>query len=710
MLTNGSDASDRGSEGIGDRATPGIGRFRLGDWTLEPAARIVSRGDVEHRLEPKMVDVLMLLIAHAGEVVERVEIENAVWSQAVVGTDVLNRTIWKLRRVLEDDPADPRYIETIPRTGYRLLTTAVAVAAHSPTHGPVAKEEKARFARRSIWAVSAAGAVLAFALVAVWRTETTTADVDLVSTPLTSTPGYEANPAVSPDGRYVAFQRYDPSDSRPSWDVAVMDLTSREEYLLASERGVHEYAPTWSPAGDTVAFVRSGERCGLVLQSLNGPPVDAAECDPDQMHELAWLTDGDLVVASMAPGQTLGLERVRRRTGDRERLTVPPAGFDGDRMPRVSPDGRRIAFVRQRTEGVSDIFVIDLESYQAVAEPSAITSENRRIRGLAWDPPGASILFSSRRGGGDRVWRIPADGGTPNPVSLIGRNAGPLSAAQGLRVYEEYHGTSDLWVYDPSTGAVEPWHESSRSEWGAAISPDGQSVAFVSDRTGSDEIWVIPTRGGEPTRMTQLDGAEVDAPQWHPDSRLLIFAATLYGSYDVFTIDINKGSLERVTDSQDDERNPIWWRGMIVYTADRTGTRELWLLDSEGAVHRRLSSGGAWMAKPSPSGDDLLFTRPGETGVWRLTGLDGDPIRVSSQVSADDGINWCPADAGILVIRSVDGTNSELVLSGTASGEESVLAEIPHEISQRMGISRLPDGGVLVGVIVRSESDLWIAR
>ncbi|MEJ2205250.1 MAG: winged helix-turn-helix domain-containing protein [Gemmatimonadota bacterium] len=700
--------------GEGDAAPRESRVIRLGGWILDPAARRLSRAGVVHRLEPKMVDVLLLLVQRRGQVVERRAIERSVWSEAAVGSDVLNRTIWKLRQALEDDAADPQYIETIPRKGYRLVGAVEEAVVPGPARGRPAECTRGKHPLPIANVKGAlAAALLLTVLLVLWRsagTEVAGGREGPVSSPLTSAPGYEANPSVSPQGRYVAFQRYDPDASPPSWDVAVMDLESLEAFGLASEPGVHEYAPTWSPAGDSVAFVRSGERCQIVIQSLDGPPLEVAFCDVGQSHELAWLADGDFVLASSAPGQTLGLERVRRSSGDRDRLTTPPAGFDGDWMPRISPDGGRLAFVRRRTQGIADIRVLDLSPAPGDNRSRAITSDHRLIRGLGWDPSGASLLFTSRRGGGTRVWRVPVHGGTPEPVPLPGTNAGPLAAAHGLLVYEEYRGDSDLWVYDPRTNRAEPWHGSSRSEWGATVSPHGRTVAFVSDRTGGDEIWVVPVGGGGPRRLTTLDGAELDGPQWLPDGRRLVFASAMDGNFDVFTVDVMSGSLERVTHSEDDEREPTWWNGAIVYSANRTGVRELWRLGVDPGSDRRLTSGGGWVARPSPSGAELLFTRPGQEGVWLLDEPAGQPVRVRGRMGADGATNWCPTDGGILYLRSVGGTQTELVLLDAASGTESVLTRIPYEVSPRAGVTQLPDGRVLFGVITRSESDLWIAR
>jgi DNA-binding winged helix-turn-helix (wHTH) protein/Tfp pilus assembly protein PilF len=94
---------------------------RIGEWIADPRTNELRRGGEVARVEPKSMDVLMLLARHEGAVVTREEIFAAVWPGVVVGDEALSQAITKLRRALDDDPREPRFIETIPKRGYRLV-------------------------------------------------------------------------------------------------------------------------------------------------------------------------------------------------------------------------------------------------------------------------------------------------------------------------------------------------------------------------------------------------------------------------------------------------------------------------------------------------------------------------------------------------------------------------------------------------------------
>ncbi len=96
--------------------------FQLGDWQVQPALGRISAQGQEHKLEPRVMEVLVYLAEHQGEVISRDELERAVWRGALVSYDAVTGTIIKLRKALDDRAHQPRYIETIPKKGYRLIT------------------------------------------------------------------------------------------------------------------------------------------------------------------------------------------------------------------------------------------------------------------------------------------------------------------------------------------------------------------------------------------------------------------------------------------------------------------------------------------------------------------------------------------------------------------------------------------------------------
>jgi len=95
--------------------------FRVGPWTVRPSLNIVSQNGTVSRLEPKVMQVLVCLASHPDSAVTKEEILKAVWPETFVSDDVLVRSVSELRRVFDDNAREPRFIETIPKRGYRLI-------------------------------------------------------------------------------------------------------------------------------------------------------------------------------------------------------------------------------------------------------------------------------------------------------------------------------------------------------------------------------------------------------------------------------------------------------------------------------------------------------------------------------------------------------------------------------------------------------------
>ena len=105
---------------------------QIGEWRVEARAGRLQRDGSERALEPKVMDLLVLLAVSAGAVVTREEIFATLWPDTVVGEDTLARVVSKLRKALDDDPKAPRYIETISKRGYRLIAQVAAASEPTP--------------------------------------------------------------------------------------------------------------------------------------------------------------------------------------------------------------------------------------------------------------------------------------------------------------------------------------------------------------------------------------------------------------------------------------------------------------------------------------------------------------------------------------------------------------------------------------------------
>lgn len=697
--------------------------FLLDDVIVRPGLHRLERGGRTVRVEPRVMAVLVDLAAAAPRTVTRDELLAAHWPRHV-SDDALNRALWKLRRAIAElgGDGDREWVETVPKKGYRLRVTPAA---------PKAEDERAELrgqeTRRPVLPAIAVVALLALTAAALRQRVGSSSPEPRApaadATPLTSLPGYESSPTFSADGRWV-FSHYEKDGERAlQWDLFVRYADGREERL--TETPDHEFGPVWSPDGVTLAYVRATDTtCRIVVRAGGEERELGCALDDggplDSWAQLAWTPDGVLVVSDRrGRGEPRRLRLLEPSSGRTTILTDPPAQSDGDSWPAVSPDGRRVAFVRSRSAGREDLWTRELGS----GAERRLTFDTLPLAGVAWSADGDSLVYSSRRSGTYRLWRLPASGGEAAPVPAVGRNlTGPRPAPGGF-VYEEWQSRINLWRLElGGDGAVggRPWIESVRWSWMPAADPAGGRVAFLSDRDGAVEVWLAGEANGQVRRLTDLDLEVAPRLSWSPDGTSIVLDFPARGSYDLHLLDVATGEVERLTEDASDERVPVFTPDgrSIVFASDREDGWQLWSLDRSTGVIERLTAGGGFAAAPSPDGRFLYLVRRDEAGIWRRPLAAGPDVESELWVAGFPAVDW-PAwtvvGAGVVFLGRDPGGPSELRLRDEAGARVLAVLEGPkgplHEVWTESSL--VADGDLrhfVVAGLDHSESDLWLLR
>jgi len=293
--------------------------------------------------------------------------------------------------------------------------------------------------------------------------------------------------------------------------------------------------------------------------------------------------------------------------------------------------------------------------------PERLTFDDRDTMGLEWSGDGSSIVFSSSRAGIYSLWRVPARGGEPTWVAGGGAKMKHPSTARtkNLVAYESWIYQVSLWrvPLDPG-GAAARRLTSATDEWDfqPSVSPDGARVAFVSTRSGSDEIWVVRSEGGDPVRLTSFGGARLELPRWSPDGRRILFSVRRGAHAEVDVVDATGGVPERLTEGDSDAVAPAWSAGGdAVYFGSRSsaspgrggfGPWRVWRLDLATRKREPATPDGGYAAREAPDGSGLYFTRVDAAGIWKASAGGGSAERVVASVPPEDWADWQPARGG----------------------------------------------------------------
>jgi len=637
-----------------DRGAP-ASDFRLAGRLVRPALNRVETSEAAVSLEPKVMRVLLALARRPGEVVTKEELFRDVWDGAFVSEDVLTRAIGELRRLFGDDAASPRVIETIRKSGYRLIAPMAPPAAAEPADVPVVA---APTDRRGVVAAAAIAVAAAIGVAFLLRTSPRRDAAPLRVRPLTTYPGNERDPALSPDGTRVAFAWN--GGSGEAMSLYVQMVGGENPLRLTRDPSVEDRTPAWSPDGKRLAFTRATRSdCRIFLVSaLGGEERPLAPCGDAEYRRVAWSPDGRWLALSRRDTRgVLALELLSPETLERRPVTRAPDGFLGDTSPAFSPDGQTLAFTRNRTDGVNDIYRVAISG----GDPVRLTFDDRDTMGSDWSADGRSILFSSSRAGIYSLWRVPSKGGEPSWVAGGGiKMKHPSASRQGnLVAFENWLYEINLWRVPArsDSGAGPPRRlTEATDEWnfGPSLSADGARVVFVSTRSGSEEIWIAGSDGAGARRLTSFGGARLESPRLSPDGRRIVFSARAPARSSLYLVSADGGVPERLTDDTSDALAPRWSRdGRAIYFASRrSGAWQVWRLALDGRGVSPMTTAGGYAAQESPDGRSLYFTRADAAGIWRMSlpagEHEGEALeRVTDRLAPEDWANWEIGAAGI---------------------------------------------------------------
>jgi Tol biopolymer transport system component len=464
---------------------------------------------------------------------------------------------------------------------------------------------------------------------------------------VTSYPGLETEPALSPDGKMVAFV----------WDGENQD--NRDIYVKLIEEGVpvrltrdpaDDLSPTWSPDGRLIAFRReSADRGGIYLvPSLGGSERKLSDLifandgpiGGVNTKALDWSPNGKFLASSERPSLAFrpSIFLLAVDTGEKKQLTLTSGG-PGDLFPAFSPDGQSLLFGRA---GAPRYHIYDLYRVPvAGGEPRPVTSDHDRpsVSG-AWTAGGGEIIFAGDwyEGG---LFRVNAQGGKPQPLSPGGQfGYYPSISRQGRRlVYSEQTYDTDIWRLDLSPAlngkppALTRLISSSRREDTPHFSPDGKKIVFDSNRSGHWEIWVCDRDGRNSVQLTSFGGSYVTGtPRWSPDSASIAFDSRPGGQSDIFVINAESRVQHNLTANTYKDLVPSWSRDArwIYFSSDRgsDGEFQIWKMPVEGGQPIQVTKKGGFEAFESFDGTSVYYSKmDAQHAIWKVPTAGGEEKR-----------------------------------------------------------------------------------
>ncbi len=373
----------------------------FGIFEVDLASGELRRNGVRVHLQEQPFQVLAALLESPGEIVTKQELQERLWKDdTFVDFDrSLATAINKVRQALGDSATSPRFIETVPKRGYRFIGPGAV------RHGSFPRTSTTR--QRLLWAAFAIGliAVTAGLYAGLWKPQPETVFKPMEAVPFTTDRGLVGKPTFSPDGTYVAYDWS--GEDQSNWDIYVKLVGPGEPLrITTNDASDYAYSPSWSPDGTRIAFFRGNPVRGKVgvyiIPALGGRERKLAEIHQSALAMqvgtcLDWSPDSLWLAVCDGPSPTgpFRLFLLSVGTSELRQLTTPAA--DGspksDITPAFSPDGRMIAFARGGPAPVLEIYLLDLgDDFTPQGDPRPLTALGTLARGPVF-PPMATTSF-----------------------------------------------------------------------------------------------------------------------------------------------------------------------------------------------------------------------------------------------------------------------------------------------------------------------------
>ncbi|MGQ0761337.1 MAG: hypothetical protein ACT4OT_04890, partial [Acidobacteriota bacterium] len=498
-----------------------------------------------------------------------------------------------------------------------------------------------------------------------WRTEPPAEPLRVEA--LTTFPGEELYPSLSPDGNYVAFTWTGPKQDNT--DIYVQQIGSGSPFRRTTD-SLDDYNPVWSPDGLWIAFLRGKPATALgqsarelrLMAPLGGPERKLADVRVQEITDLpvylAWCADGKCLIVTDSPGEGKpdALFVVSIETGDKRQLTNPQPPVVADSNPSLSADGKSLLFLRRTTWARGELHVLPVRSdMTAAGEPKHIAASSLLPETTTWAPNGKEILFSTNPGnsGSAALWRISATGdGEPARDPFVGEDGvmpavtQPEPGKPARLVYVRSSSDENIWRLGLSGPGVAVSSapaiaiSSTKADIHPRLSRDGRRVAFTSTRSGAWEIWTSDPDGSNPVQLTFLKAPTgTGAPHWSPDGRTIVFASDSEGQFDIFTVPAAGGKPRNITSHPAFEHVPSFSQdaNWIYFSSTRSGQYQVWKTPVSGGEPVQVTKDGGWHSHESIDGTELYFIPTAAIGaptqLWRMPTTGGQAVEVVDAVS-----------------------------------------------------------------------------
>ena len=706
--------------------------IRFGDFELLSKSGELKKMGTRIRLSGQAFDTLVLLVEARGEIVSREQLQKALWSDSSFGDfeHGLNAAINRLRGALGDSAIDSKYVETVPRRGYRFIHPLIEHPPKTENDGlagngaidPSSSVDQVpkRGAAHTSWLVGSLALLMVGVAVWAYVARRQPNDLsDLRETPLTTLQGSEISPTFSPDGSQVAFG-WNGENNGAGYDLYVQTVGAENPHRLTHDPVLPWFTAAWSPDGRFIA-IRSAQHDSAMIElvpATGGPPRPLTTVHGGLYGGLlSWSRDSKTIAFAEDSMRPL-TDNFRGGLYFLPLDTLQPrfvaTHCDVPVLPKFNPKQNSIAFGCIDRMDRSSIEVLDVDSGR-VDQLLSITGTIKE-KGLDWSADGRFLFYSyTDPDGGRFIWEMEAAHPEHRWRLPLAHDADDLAVSRNgdSLAYVQSFVSANIWklslVGQPT---AEMLIASTRVQNNPNISPDRSKIAFESDRAGSHEVWISDADGHNLQQITHF-GSLTGTPAWSPDSKLLVLDSRAEGEANLYVYNTAGGDLRKVNTSTRANSLPSWskdGRFLFYASGEDIQTASIWRVPVEGGTATKIVAEGD-LPIPSPDGTHLFFRKfgLGSVSIMRVR-LDGSDLQTMQVLPvADSSVAWWPSGDGLYILSAPAGV-SQIEYLDIATGKRTLIYTLPKRALDWIGgLSVSSDGKwLLYTEIDEQKADLYL--
>ena len=558
--------------------------YKIGSFRFIPERRLLicEEKELKHKLDGKQTSILYFFVKHPNVLITRESLIANIWQRDFVADHAINTKISELRKILRDDYKNPKYLKTHHQRGYELVAQCELIPAQQPTttlvSKPVTAHNHTKTSKIAVFSIATLAIIVTIiagmTMLNTKKIAATPSRAELV--PITTERGQEWSPSLSRDGRFLSYSHR--KNESANLQLKVKELSTHKITTITTGL-FNATSPIWGNNSTTLYFIKSIQgKCEiwhaqLMPDGVNNHQINHVTDCGSQVNSssLALSEDNEwLYYAKFYQNNKANIQRINLKSDAIEILTTTTASEKNYNLA-LSNDNTKLAYLKSNLTTNTKIIVLDLISHKIIFEQKFMGSPHH----ISWNKSDTKINYIDLN---NNLTQINIKSKTTEIIAKFQQKMLYPYLANNNQFYVvdgEFYSSEIISIpLEVSNKSIEikPEVYSSYSDTEPTLDPTSDAIAFTSNRSNTDQIWL--KKGNQQYSLTAFPSFSlVTDKHYSPDGKYIVFLR----NGKPYIYDVNQTTIIELDSELNSARSPIWsCDGNIIYLTSRVNN--MWRL------------------------------------------------------------------------------------------------------------------------------------